>query len=59
MHMDIKLNPLAEGATFDLYAENKIVNLVALNDFLEAYEGFDVHRGNFGLFAEDIIQGIG
>lgn len=52
MHLDMRLNPLAEHATFDVNAEVKNVNLVLLNDFLKAYGKFDVHRGNFGLYSE-------
>jgi hypothetical protein len=52
MHMDMKLNPLAKKATFDVNAEVKNVNLVLLNDFLKAYGKFDVNRGNFGLYTE-------
>jgi len=52
MHLNMKLNPLAEHATFDMNAEVKNVNLVLLNDFLKAYGKFDVHRGNFGLYSE-------
>lgn len=53
-HVDInlKLDPLAENATFDLDAEIENVNLAMLNDFLKAYGGFDVTKGNFGLFSE-------
>ncbi|MEP6724674.1 MAG: DUF748 domain-containing protein [Bacteroidota bacterium] len=50
--LNMKLNPLATGATFDLNADLKNVNLVLLNNFLLAYGNFDVNRGNFGLYAE-------
>lgn len=50
--LNMKLNPLAEHATFDLNADIKQVNLVQLNDFLKAYGNFDVTRGTFGLYAE-------
>ena len=49
---NMKLNALADNATFDLNAEIKNTNLVLLNDFFKAYGNFDVHRGNFGLYTE-------
>jgi len=52
LQLDMKLNPLAKAATFDLNADLKNVNLVELNGFLKAYGNFDVHRGNFGLYSE-------
>jgi len=52
LDLNMKLNPLANAATFDLNADLKNVNLVLLNDFLKAYGNFDVHRGNFGLYSE-------
>ncbi len=48
----MKLNALAEQATFDLNADVKNINLVLLNDFLKAYGGFDVHGGKMGLYTE-------
>src|ERR1035437_2569132 len=52
LNFDMKLDALADNATFDLNAEIKNVNLVLLNDFLKAYGNFDVTRGNFGLYTE-------
>ena len=52
LNFDMKLNALADNATFDLNAELKNVNLVLLNGFLKAYGNFDVTRGNFGLYTE-------
>jgi len=52
MNLKMKLNPLAESATFDMNTEVKNVNLVLLNDFLKAYGKFDVHKGSFGLYSE-------
>lgn len=52
LSFNMKLNALADNATFDLNAEIKNTNLVLLNDFLKAYGNFDVHRGNFGLYTE-------
>jgi len=37
---------------FDLKAEIKNVNLPMLNDFLKAYGGIDVNKGDFGLYTE-------
>lgn len=48
LNFDMKLNPLAKAATFDLNAEVKNINLVLLNDFLKAYANFDVNRGILG-----------
>lgn len=50
--LNMKLNPLAQAATFDMNASVNNVNLVLLNDFLKAYGKFDVHKGNFGLYSE-------
>ncbi|MBK5286034.1 MAG: DUF748 domain-containing protein [Bacteroidia bacterium] len=52
LDFNMKLNALADDATFDLNAEIKKTNLVLLNDFFKAYGNFDVHRGNFGLYTE-------
>jgi hypothetical protein len=49
---NMKLNPLAEKATFDLNAEVENTNLVLLNDFLKAYAKVDVNKGTFGLYTE-------
>ncbi|MBC7829661.1 MAG: DUF748 domain-containing protein [Chitinophagaceae bacterium] len=49
---NMKLNALAERATFDLNAEVKNTNLVLLNDFLKAYANVDVNKGTFGLYTE-------
>jgi hypothetical protein len=48
----LKINPLAESPTFDLNAELKNTNLVAVNDFFEAYAKIDVNKGTFGLYTE-------
>jgi hypothetical protein len=52
LSLNMKMNPLAEETAFDLKAEIKNVNLAKLNDFLKAYGGFDVNKGNFGLYTE-------
>jgi hypothetical protein len=52
LDLNMKLNPLAPKATFDLNAELKNTRLPLLNDFLKAYGGFDVNKGNFGLYTE-------
>ena len=49
---NMKLNALAEKATFDLNAEVENTNLVLLNDFLKAYANVDVNKGIFGLYTE-------
>jgi hypothetical protein len=50
--LNMRLDPLAKQPAFDLNAEVKNTNLVLLNNFLQAYGGFDVNRGNFGLYTE-------
>ncbi len=50
--LNMKVNVLAEHSTFDLNAEIKNTNLVKLNDFLNAYGSFDVHKGTFSLYTE-------
>ncbi|WP_028663666.1 DUF748 domain-containing protein [Runella zeae] len=52
MVLNMKLDPLAYDATFDLNAEIKNSNLVLLNDFFKAYGRFDVSQGNLGLYTE-------
>jgi hypothetical protein len=49
---NMKINTLSEKAAFDLNAEVKDVNLVAVNDFFKAYGGFDVNNGKLGLYTE-------
>lgn len=51
-HLSMKMNPLANQATYDLNAKMENTNLTQLNDFLKAYGGFDVHKGTFGLYTE-------
>jgi len=52
LNFNMKLNALAENATFDMNAELKNTNLVLLNDFLKAYGNFDVNKGTFSLYTE-------
>lgn len=51
-NLTMKLNPLADQATYDLDAKMENMNLPALNSFIKAYGGFDVHAGSLGLYAE-------
>ncbi|HEY0977824.1 MAG TPA: DUF748 domain-containing protein [Flavobacteriales bacterium] len=48
----IRLNPLADDPTLDLNAEIKDLQLVQLNDFMQAYVNVDVNRGTFGMYSE-------
>jgi hypothetical protein len=48
----VKLDPLADDPKFDLNLSMKGMDLVALNDFLEAYGKFNVKRGTFEVFSE-------
>jgi len=50
--LDMKMNALAKQPTFDLTAELKNTDLVALNDFFKAYGKFDVSKGTMGLYTE-------
>lgn len=43
---------LAEKPTFDFNSELKNLNLVLLNDFLQAYGNFDVKKGRVGIYSE-------
>ncbi len=52
LDFNMKLNALADYATFDLNAEMKNSNLVLYNDFLRAYGNFDVNKGRFGFSTE-------
>ncbi len=52
LNFTMKINALADDPTFDLNAEIRNANLVLFNDFLKAYGGFDVNKGDFSLYAE-------
>lgn len=52
LQLHVKLDPLADEPRFDLELGVTNVNLVALNELLEAYGKFNVKRGNFEVFAE-------
>lgn len=52
LDFNLKLNPLADQATFDMNAELKKTNLVLLNDFFKAYANLDVNKGTFGMYTE-------
>ncbi|MET0262457.1 MAG: DUF748 domain-containing protein [Rariglobus sp.] len=45
-------SPLADQPTFNIKLDVQDVNLVALNDFLEAYANVDVSAGKFQLYVE-------
>lgn len=49
-HIDLRMNPLDAAPTFQLDAMLTNVDLVDLNNFLEAYGKFDVARGRLQLF---------
>ncbi len=50
--LKVDFDALQKTPTFDMSAEITNVNLVLLNNFLQAYGNFDVKKGNFGLYAE-------
>ena len=52
LELHVKLDPLADEPRFDLELGVTNVNLVALNELLEAYGNFNVKRGTFEVFAE-------
>ena len=57
LDFNMKLNALADDATFDLNAELKNSNLVLYNDFLRVYGNFDVNKGRFGFYTEMAAKG--
>ncbi len=50
--LNLTMNPYAEQPTFSLDAELTNLNLVEINNFLQAYGNFDVEKGKFNLFTE-------
>ena len=48
--IDLKMNPLASGPTFQVDATLTNVDLVALNSFLRSYGKFDVAGGEFSVY---------
>lgn len=52
LEFNMRMNPLAEHASFDLNTELTNTNLVAVNDFFQAYARVDVNKGRFGLYVE-------
>lgn len=57
LNIHVKLDPLADSPRFDLELALERMDLVALNELLEAYGNFNVKRGTFEVFAE--IAGSG
>jgi hypothetical protein len=53
-HLDLKvrMDPLDRRPTFDLSASLEDMDLVSLNDFLEAYAKVNVHGGRFRVYSE-------
>jgi hypothetical protein len=61
--LKVKLNPIADSPTYELDAVLTNVDMVALNNFLEAYAKVDVEKGAFSLYtsvasADDNYQGF-
>ncbi len=52
VHVDAKLNLLADDPTFDVQAEVKQLNLPSLNSFFKAYGKFTIDRGEFNVYTE-------
>ncbi len=52
LHLDMRLDPLADDPTFDMNAEIKNTSLPEFNDFFQAYGKLDVNKGTFGLYTE-------
>jgi len=52
LSLNMKLNPLAEEPTFDLNSKVEHTDLTELNDMFQAYGGFDVNKGTFGMYTE-------
>lgn len=57
LSLDMRMDALAEQATFDLTAEIKGASLPELNDFFIAYGRFDISKGTFGLYSEFAADG--
>jgi len=57
LSLSMKLNPLAEQTTFDLNSKLENTDLTELNDMFQAYGGFDVNRGHFGMYTEIAAKG--
>lgn len=57
LEVHLKLDPLSDQPRFDMELAVKDMNLVALNDLLEAYGKFDVKRGTFEVFVEVAAEG--
>lgn len=52
VHVDTKLNLLADDPTFDVTADVKHVNLPSLNNFFKAYGKFTMQSGEFNVYTE-------
>lgn len=52
LRFDMRMNPLAEQATFDLNTTLMNTNLIKVNDFFQAYARVDVNKGSFDLYVE-------
>lgn len=52
LSLKMKMDAMADDATFDLTAELTNADLVKLNDFFIAYGKFDVSKGTMGLYSE-------
>jgi hypothetical protein len=57
MDVHVKLDPLASEPKFDLELAIENMDLVALNNLLEAYGKFNVKRGTFEIFSEIAASG--
>lgn len=57
LEIHVKLDPLSEKPRFDMELGLQDMDLVALNDLLEAYGKFDVKRGTFEVFVEVAAEG--
>ncbi len=52
LNLGMRLNPLAEEPTFDLNSKLEHTDLTDLNNMFQAYGGFDVNKGTFGMYTE-------
>jgi hypothetical protein len=55
--LDMKMDPIARTPTFSLHTQIKHLNLVELNDLLQAYANFDLKSGGFDVYAELAAHG--
>jgi hypothetical protein len=51
-NLHMKLNVLSDAPAFEMKAEMVSLEITNLNNFLQAYAGFDVRKGNISIYTE-------